>query len=228
MKEADGRRITLMKIESIEDFLPRCRVLNHSAIRISGNPVIYFDPFELERHETRHDAGIIFITHDHYDHFSPEDIDRMRRPETVFVIPESIHENFLAAGISETKLVTVNPNEKHEVSGIKFETVPAYNILKPFHPKGNLWVGYVVTIDGVRCYIAGDTDQTRESLAVKCDIAFVPVGGTYTMNAREAAQLVNKIQPRAAFPTHYGSVVGMADDAEIFREELDSQIEYCR
>ena len=94
------------------------------------------------------------------------------------------------------------------VQGIKFETIPAYNTNKTFHPKENGWVGYIITLDDIRYYIAGDTDITEENKKVKCDVAFVPVGGTYTMNFKEAANLINEIKPKIAVPTHYGSVVG--------------------
>ena len=110
------------------------------------------------------------------------------------------------------------------MQGIKFETVPAYNTNKIFHPKENGWVGYVIEINGIKYYIAGDTDITEENKKVKCDVAFVPVGGTYTMDFKEAAQLVNEIQPKVAVPIHYGSVVGTKQDAEEFIKLLRTNI----
>jgi L-ascorbate metabolism protein UlaG (beta-lactamase superfamily) len=106
------------------------------------------------------------------------------------------------------RILTVKPGVYREVEDLEFETVPAYNLLKPFHPKGAEWVGYILRIDGKRIYIAGDTDETKEAKAVKCDIALVPIGGTYTMDAKKAAELVNTIRPEVAIPTHYGSIVG--------------------
>ena len=111
------------------------------------------------------------------------------------------------------------------VQGIKFETIPAYNINKMFHPKENGWVGYVIEIKGARYYIAGDTDVTEESRQVKCDVALVPVGGTYTMNSKEAANLVNEMQPKIAIPIHYGSIVGTKQDATDFLNSLNTGIE---
>ena len=108
--------------------------------------------------------------------------------------------------------------------GIKFETVPAYNINKPFHPKENGWVGYIIEIKGIRYYIAGDTDITEENKDVECDVAFVPVGGTYTIDFKEAAQLINSIKPKIAVPTHYGSVVGTKRDATDFIKLLHPTI----
>ena len=110
------------------------------------------------------------------------------------------------------------------VKGIKFKTIPAYNTNKTFHPKGNDWVGYIITINNIRYYIAGDTDITEENKKVKCDVAFVPVGGTYTMNAKEAADLVNQIMPKIAVPIHYGSIVGTNKDAEEFINMLNPDI----
>ena len=108
---------------------------------------------------------------------------------------------------------------------ITFEAVPAYNTNKLFHPKKNGWVGYILEIEGIRYYIAGDTDITEENKKVKCNVAFVPVGGTYTMNAKEAAELVNTIKPEIAVPIHYGSVVGTKKDPEKFIKLLNSEIE---
>ena len=102
------------------------------------------------------------------------------------------------------------------MEGLKFETVRAYNLLKPFHPKSAQWVGYILETGGKRIYIAGDTDATKEAKAVKCDIALVPIGGTYTMDAKKAADFVNEIRPEIAIPVHYGNVVGKPSDGEVF------------
>ena len=110
------------------------------------------------------------------------------------------------------------------VEGIKFEIIPAYNTNKQFHPKENGWVGYIVEIRGIRYYIAGDTDITEENKKVKCDVAFVPAGGTYTMDFKEAAELINEIKPKIAVPIHYGSVVGTKQDATDFIKLLHPEI----
>ena len=123
-----------------------------------------------------------------------------------------------------SKIVTVKPGVYREIDGRELETVPAYNILKPFHPKNAEWVGYILWIEGKRIYIAGDTDATKEAKAVKCDIALVPVGGTYTMDAKKAAELVNILRPSVAIPVHYGSVVGSPKDGEILAEYVKDPI----
>ena len=189
-------------------------VLCHSSIKINKEKVIYIDPFKIEKNYN--DADIVFITHDHYDHYSEEDIDKVINENTIIIIPEELLTKLLRKGINKNAIITVEPNEKYMVQGIKFETIPAYNTNKPFHPKENNWLGYIIEIKGVRYYIAGDTDITEENKKVKCDVAFVPVGGTYTMDFKEAAQLINIIKPKFAIPVHYGSVVGSKQDATDF------------
>lgn len=202
--------------------LNNIEVLYHSSIRINKEKTIYIDPFKIDRNYN--DADIIFITHDHYDHYSEEDIDKVINENTVIIIPEELLTKVLKKGINKDAIVTVEPNKKYMVQGIKFETVPAYNTNKTFHSKENGWVGYVIEINGIKYYIAGDTDITEENKKVKCDVAFVPVGGTYTMDFKEAAQLVNEIQPKVAVPIHYGSVVGTKQDAEEFIKLLHTNI----
>lgn len=183
-----------------------------SSIRIGGDQVLYFDPFRIT--DARKDADIVFITHPHFDHFSPADIARVCKPETVFIAPESMAAELKAAGITEPFLM--KPGESKTICGIAVETVPAYNISKQFHPKQNGWLGYVVTVDDKRIYAAGDTDATKEAAAVQCDIALIPIGGTYTMNPAEAAELVNRMQPQIVIPIHYGTIVGNPGDGAAF------------
>ena len=202
--------------------LNNIEVLCHSSIRINKEKTIYIDPFKIDRNYN--DADIIFITHDHYDHYSEEDIDKVINESTVIVIPEELLTKVLKKGINKDAIITVEPNKKYMVQGIKFETIPAYNINKTFHPKENDWVGYVIELNDIRYYIAGDTDITEENKKVKCDVAFVPVGGTYTMDFKEAAQLINEMQPKVAVPIHYGSVVGTKQDAEEFIKLLNQNI----
>lgn len=198
-------------------------VLVHSSIKFSKEKVIYFDPFKIDR--AYNDADIIFITHDHYDHYSEDDINMVRKDGTVIVVPKSLEKSALKNGFDQSKIVSVNPNEDYEVGGIKFTTVRAYNVDKHFHPKANNWVGYIITIDGIDYYIAGDTDITEDNIKVKCDVAFVPVGGTFTMDYREAARLVNEIKPKVAIPIHYGSIVGTEQDGINFTKLVLPDIE---
>lgn len=198
-------------------------VLCHSSIRIEKGNVIYFDPFEIKR--KYNDADLIFITHDHYDHYSEEDIDKIRKENTIIIVPEQLLEKVIKLGFEKDNIMIVKPNEKYEIEGMQIETIPAYNVNKPFHPKQDGWVGYILVIEGIRYYIAGDTDITSENQNVKCDVAFVPVGGTYTMDSKEAAKLANHILPKMAVPIHYGEIVGTKQDAIDFVNLLDSEIE---
>ena len=202
--------------------LENVEVLCHSSIKINKEKVIYIDPFKIEKNYN--DADIVFITHDHYDHYSEEDIDKVINENTIIIIPEELLTKLLRKGINKNAIITVEPNEKYMVQGIKFETIPAYNTNKTFHPKKNGWVGYIIIINGIRYYIAGDTDITEENKKVKCDVAFVPVGGTYTMDFKEAASLINEIKPKIAIPIHYGSIVGTEQDAIDFIRLLHPEI----
>jgi L-ascorbate metabolism protein UlaG (beta-lactamase superfamily) len=202
--------------------LENIEVLCHSSIKFNKEKVIYIDPFKIDKNYN--DADIIFITHDHYDHYSEEDIDKVRNDNTIIVAPDGLYKKIIKKGFKNDSIITVEPDDIDIVADIKFETIPAYNTNKQFHPKENNWVGYILEIDGIRYYIAGDTDITEENKQVKCDIAFVPVGGTYTMDFKEAAQLVNEIKPKIAVPIHYGSIVGTKQDAMDFINLLHQNI----
>jgi L-ascorbate metabolism protein UlaG (beta-lactamase superfamily) len=194
-------------------------VFTQSSIRIQDSgKTIYIDPFRMN--EEPKNADYILITHDHYDHFSPEDIAKVATGNTILIVPEKMEEKAQEVASLVGSILTVKPGVHREVEGLEFETVPAYNLLKPFHPKNAEWVGYVLRIDGKQIYIAGDTDDTKEAKAVKCDIALVPIGGTYTMDAKKAAELVNTIHPDVAIPTHYGSIVGKPADGEVFAQHV--------
>lgn len=198
--------------------------LGHSTIKINKlSKTIYIDPYNIK--EELQDADIIFITHSHYDHYSPQDISKIINENTIMVITEDLYSEVQNLGINKENLITVKPNETFEILNIKVSTIPAYNTNKKFHPKENNWVGYILEIENTKYYIAGDTDITEENKKVKCNVAFVPVGGTYTMNAKEAADLINEIQPQIAVPIHYGSIVGTKQDAIDFKNLLNINIE---
>lgn len=198
-------------------------LLCHSSIKINGDRIIYIDPYKIE--DGKNNADIIFITHTHYDHFSPEDILKIKNQNTVIVIPKDGYSQCLQMGFKDYQVNVVEPNKRYQVHGVNFETVPAYNIKKDFHPKANKWVGYILELRSASYYIAGDTDMNEDNIKVECDVAFVPVGGTYTMDAIEAAKFVNEIQPRIAVPIHYGTIVGTKADAEKFEGLLKNTIE---
>ena len=197
-------------------------VLCHSSIKIQNKNIIYIDPFKIEKNYN--DADLIFITHDHYDHYSEEDIDKVINKDTIIIVPDGLLTKLLKKGIDKDRIFEVQPNNEYKINEVSFKTVPAYNINKKFHPKENGWVGYIINLDSTKYYIAGDTDITEENQKVNCDIAFVPVGGTYTMDYIEAVSLVNKIEPKIAIPIHYGSIVGTKQDAANFIKLLNQNI----
>lgn len=200
-------------------------VLYHSSIKINKEIVVYIDPFRINKEF--HDADLIFITHSHYDHYSEEDILKVKKETTKIVLTKDILERAIQLGFDKEDILGVEPNRYYEINNIKFNTIPAYNTNKQFHPKSNNWVGYIIDFDNIKYYIAGDTDITEENKNVKCDIAFIPVGGTYTVNYIEAAELTNKIHPKLVIPIHYGGIVGTKQDAIEFQKLLDKDIE-CR
>ena len=199
------------------------KCLGHSSIKIINDKVIYIDPYNIK--EKYNDADIIFITHSHYDHFSISDINKIKKDNTIIVITEDIYNEVLELGFKETNIIKVLPNNTYTIDNIKFNTIPSYNINKSFHPKENNWVGYLIEIDNINYYIPGDTDLIDEAKEVKCDILFVPIGGTYTMDYKEASILTNIIKPKIVIPIHYGSIVGSKMDAVRFIELVDKDIE---
>ena len=186
----------------------------HSSICINGD--LYFDPFRTE--EKKHNAKVIFITHSHYDHLDKQSIINVANKDTKFVCPNDCYETILDLGFERKNIFVLAPGQKLNIDDLSVESFSAYNINKPFHKKENGWLGYLVTIDNVRYCICGDTDLTEELKKIECDVLFLPIGGTYTMNATEAIDCVNFIKPKIAIPVHYGSIVGSKKDEEIFKK----------
>ena len=153
--------------------LENIEVFRHSSIRFNKEKVIYIDPFKIDKNYNN--ADIIMITHNHYDHYSEEDIQKVRKENTIIVVPTDLAETVAKIGFGKPNTLVVEPNKEYEVENIKIKTIPAYNVNKQFHPKSNNWVGYIIEIDVVSYYVAGDTDITQENRNINCDVAFVPV-----------------------------------------------------
>jgi L-ascorbate metabolism protein UlaG (beta-lactamase superfamily) len=191
--------------------------LGHASFKISGEKVVYIDPWKLEG--KNEEADIILITHDHYDHCSLADIEKLRGSKTTVVAPPDAAKK-ITGDVREVK-----SGRDLTVKGIKIETYPAYNLEKSFHPRANGWLGYVITINGKRIYHTGDTDLIPEMDKIRADVVLLPVGGTYTMDAKQAAQAANRIKPKLAIPMHFGSIVGSSKDAEEFRSLCQVPVE---
>lgn len=205
-----------------KDIMDGITVNYHASIRFEkNNKIIYFDPFKIENN--LNDADYIFITHSHYDHYSESDIKKVMKDDTKFIITSDLEDKVKALGISSNNVTVAYPEEKYTVGSLNFNTIPAYNINKSFHKKSYNWVGYNVNIDGTKYYIVGDSDATDELKNVKCDVIFIPVGGTYTMNDEEAATVVNEMNPKYAVPIHYGES-GSRANADAFVNKLNDDI----
>lgn len=193
------------------------RWLGHASFRMEGERTIYIDPWKLKGGPG---ADIILVSHAHYDHYSQADIDKVRKPGTVIVASADIAPK--AGGDSRA----LQPGGKIKIGGVTVEGIPAYNIGKAFHPKSNGWLGFVVEMGGERLYYAGDTDRVPEMSQLRdIDIALLPVGGTYTMDAADAAGAAQLIKPGMAIPYHYGDIVGGRADAERFAALYGGRVE---
>ncbi len=192
--------------------------LGHSSFRIDGSLTVYIDPWKVPAAAPQ--ADLILVTHEHHDHCSPDDVARLAKKGTVILAPPRAADKL--PGLTVTR---VRPGEHHAIGAATVETVPAYNIGKPFHPKASGNVGYVLTLDGGRVYHAGDTDLIPEMAGIEVDVALLPAGGTYTMSPAEAARAAATIHPReAAVPIHYGDIVGRAEDGEAFRRSVGDAV----
>lgn len=202
--------------------LSNITVNKQSSIRIQGSKILYFDAFEIK--EETHDADYIFITHEHYDHFDPVSIKNVIKDESIVIAPDSMKKKLLKElNVEERICHFCAPGEVFELDQISIEAVPAYNKLKPFHTKGSKWLGYIVKMDEIRYYVAGDTDPNEDVKKVKCDVALIPIGGHFTMDKKQAAELICDMKPKATIPTHYGSLIGNPKDGKDFMDYINSK-----
>lgn len=190
----------------------------HSSICINGN--IYVDPFK--KNTKLNNAKIVFITHSHYDHLDMGSIKNVINNQTIIVCTADSAKMLEEENINN-QIVVVEPNKSYEVQNIKFSTFPAYNV-GHHHFLSLGFVGYTIVLNGVSYTICGDTDATEELKKIKTDVLFIPIGGTYTMNALEAANLTNIIKPKMVVPVHYNCIVGSKEDEKVFVQNVDKQI----
>ena len=199
------------------------KVLCHNSIKIEGNKIIYIDPYEVS--ENYNDADYIFCTHSHYDHFSEEDIRKVMKENTKIITVKSSEEEAKKI-VGEKNILIVDPDREYKIDDINFKTTYAYNKTKAFHPKENMWVGFIIDFEGTKYYIAGDTDNIEEIQNIECDVAFIPIGGKFTMDYKEAAELANTIKAKTVVPTHYGLIIGNKEDGFEFEKLVkDKKVE---
>jgi L-ascorbate metabolism protein UlaG (beta-lactamase superfamily) len=204
-----------------QELVNRLTWLGHDSFRLDGPPVIYFDPWQLKGDLPP--ADLVLVSHEHYDHCSPDDVTKIRVPGTVIVAPAGAAAQLPGARV-------VQPGDQLSLKGVEIEVVRAYNIDKfrspgqPFHPREAGHVGYVVTVQGVRVYFAGDTDHIPEMADIRCDVAILPVSGKYVMTADEAAEAARTLNPEIVVPMHYGSGIGTAADGRQFAQVCDKEV----
>ena len=200
----------------MEELLQGIEWLGHASFRICGEKVIYIDPWQISGGPS---ADVILVTHGHRDHLSLEDIAKIRTPETAVVCAACCADEL------QGEVHAVKAGDVVEVAGLRIEVAPAYNINKPNHPMEAGHVGYIIEAEGRRVYHAGDTDLIPEMDEIRCDVALLPMGGTYTMDAQEAAEALKRIGPKVAIPMHWGRIVGKANDAQRFGELAPASVE---
>jgi len=198
--------------------------LGHASFRIDEAQVIYIDPWKLKQAKP---ADLILVTHGHGDHLSLTDIARISQPDTVVVCPASCAPALRDAGADAISgdVRVIAPGESMRVGDVLVEAVPSYNTNKANHPKAAGNLGYILEVAGQRIYHAGDADLIPEMSQVRCDLALLPMGGTYTMDAQEAAQAAALIKPKAVVPMHWGDIVGSKGDVERFKRGVPDDVE---
>ncbi len=200
----------------IKAFADKIAWLGHDGFRIDAEKTIYVDPYQIEGGPV---ADLILITHEHFDHCSPEDIAKIQGPETV-IVTEKDSAKKLTGDVR-----VVKPGETLDLGNVKIKAVPSYNTDTDFHPKKNGWLGFIVETEGLKVYHAGDADFIPEMKDFEVDIALLPVSGTYVMTADQAVKAALAINPKVAIPMHYGAIVGDEQDALNFKKALEGKVE---
>jgi L-ascorbate metabolism protein UlaG (beta-lactamase superfamily) len=200
----------------IQKMLEKVVWLGHASFRIHGPKIVYFDPYQITDGPK---ADLILISHEHFDHCSPQDVDKVRAETTVIVTEKD------SAGKLSGDVRVVKPGDALSLDETMIHAVPAYNLDKAFHPKKNAWLGFIVEMAGVRIYHSGDSDYIPEMNDLHADIALLPVSGTYVMTWEQAAKAALAINPKVVVPMHYGAIVGEEEDAISLKRALEGKIE---
>jgi L-ascorbate metabolism protein UlaG (beta-lactamase superfamily) len=211
-----------MKIGGIE-----LKWLGHSGFLIENSKVIYIDPYQIKEGLVK--ADIILLTHDHYDHCSVNDLNKIIDKKTVLLMTAGCQSKVVRFEMP-LQMEIVEPGQEFEFGKVKISTVPAYNLDKSFHPKKENLVGYVIKMNDVIIYHAGDSDFIPEmqkltgyNQPTKSFIALLPIGGKFTMNVEEAFEAAKLIKPEIAIPIHWGNMVGLDSDAKEFKELCEKE-----
>jgi len=204
--------------EDVEKIFKSLRWYGHASFAIESDKIIYIDPWKIPKSAPK--ADLILVTHSHFDHLSSNDINFLKKEGTTIICSTDC----VSRVSGDVRSLT--PGQEIEVQGIKIKGVPSYNPSKPFHPRNNKWLGYIVIMDGVTVYHAGDTDFIPEMKDFgSINIALLPVGGQYTMNAEEAAKAANTIKADISIPMHYGAgVIGSEKDAQKFKTLCQGEV----
>jgi L-ascorbate metabolism protein UlaG (beta-lactamase superfamily) len=196
----------------------------HDTFTIEKKITIYIDPYNLSK---TIQADIILISHNHFDHLSLEDLKKISSKNTTIVAANECISQI--SNLSLKEIIGISPGEEKTINNVTVKAIPAYNIdkinpdtKKPFHPKEDKKIGFLITIEGTSIYHTGDTDLIPEMIDLKPDVLLIPVSGTYVMTAKEAATATEKIKPKIAIPMHYGTIVGSEDDAKEFKDLIKS------
>ena len=202
----------------------KIRWLGHDSFSLTGNIKIITDPYKITKQDK---ADLILISHNHFDHLSVDDLKKVSTDNTTIVSAKECLD--MLTGFSLKEKIGILPGEEKTVRGVKIKAIRAYNLdkinpetKKPFHPKEDDKIGFLIELKGIRVYHTGDSDLTPEISDFKPDIALVPVSGTYVMTAQEAAKAVEKIKPKIVIPMHYGTIVGSEKDAHDFKQLVKS------
>ena len=194
------------------------KVLYHSSIKIEN---IFIDPYKIKG---EYRAKYIFITHAHYDHYSLEDIRKIKTDESIFIasldVAQDLKKHF------DNRIIAMKPNEDIEIGELKVHSFPSYNVGKSFHRREYNWLGYLIEYKDIKYAILGDCDENADNRQIKCDVLIIPIGGTYTMDGKEAGNLTKIIKPKVVIPDHYNSIVGNKDNEKEFIKELDGKVNY--
>ncbi len=204
--------------------------LGHDSFRIKNGKTIIIDPFKISPISDK--ADVLLISHEHFDHLSPDDIKKVVNENTTIVTIPAVKKELSSLKVKEVK--AAKPGDRVKIGDVTIELVPAYNLNKfrepgkVFHPKEDGKTGFIIEMKGVRIYHAGDTDVIPEMKGLKPDIALLPVSGTYVMTPEEAAQAARMIEPKIVIPMHYGKIVGSEQDAHKFKQLVTSEVQILK